>query len=95
VQWPEPRAIELVSLPDRRHYLRVTAEPHPGFVRRVDSLVRRAGLVVQNRAARGEPLVTHHAFVISPSDDAKIAALVDQLQSLGRVEQTLWLGVAE
>jgi homoserine dehydrogenase len=95
VQWPEPRTAALASLPDRRHYIRVTAESHPGFVRRVDSLVRRAGLTVQNRAARGEPLVTHHAFLISPSDDAKIAALVEQLRSLGRVEQTLWLGVAE
>ena len=33
----------------------------------IDSLVRRAGLIVQNRAARGEPLVTHHGFLISPS----------------------------
>ncbi|MGE5186776.1 MAG: homoserine dehydrogenase, partial [Acidobacteriota bacterium] len=95
VQWPEPRTIELVPLPPRRHYVRVTAEAHPGLVRRVDSLVRRAGLTVQNRAARGEPLVTHHAFVISPSDDATIAALVEQLRELGRVEHTLWLGVAE
>jgi hypothetical protein len=64
-------------------------------VRRIDSLVRRAGLTVQNRAARGEPLVTHHGFLISPSDDATVAALVEQLRELGRVEQTLWLGVAE
>ena len=79
----------------RRHYLRVSAEPHPGLVRRIDCLVRRAGLTVQNRAARGEPLVTHHAFLISPSDDATLAALVEQLRELGRVEQTLWHGVAE
>jgi homoserine dehydrogenase len=95
VQWPEPRSVTLVPAPVRRHYLRVSAEPHPGLVRRVDSLVRRAGLTVQNRAARGEPLVTHHAFLISPSDDATIAALVEQLRELGRVEQTLWYGVAE
>jgi len=95
VQWPEPRAGEFVPAPPRRHYLRVSAEPHPGLVRRIDSLVRRAGLTVQNRAARGEPLVTHHGFLISPSDDATVAALVEQLRELGRVEQTLWLGVAE
>ena len=95
VQWPEPRSVELVPAPPRRHYLRVSAEPHPGLVRRVDSLVRRAGLTVQNRAARGEPQVTHHGFLISPSDDATIAALVEQLRELGRVEQTLWLGVVE
>jgi hypothetical protein len=39
--------------------------------------------------------VTHHAFVISPSSDSVIESLVDQIRALGRVEQTLWLGVAE
>jgi hypothetical protein len=33
--------------------------------------------------------------VISPSDDAQIRELADQIRELGRVEQTLWLGVAE
>jgi hypothetical protein len=79
----------------RRHYLRVTAEAHPGLSRRVDSLVRRAGLTVQNRANRGEPLVTHHGFVISASSDSQIQDVVDQIRELGRVEQTLWLGVVE
>ena len=93
VQWPAPRRIAPTPLPPRRHYLRVTADPHPGLARRIDSLVRRAGLAVQNRAQRGEPLVTHHGFVVSPSDDATIAEVVAQLRELGRVEQTLWLGV--
>jgi hypothetical protein len=84
-----------VPSPPRRHYLRVTAEAHPGLARRIDSLVRRAGLTVQNRATRSEPLVTHHGFVISASDDALIADVVDQIRELGRVEQTLWLGVVE
>ena len=95
VQWPTPRDVPLVPPPPRRHYLRLTAESHPGLARRVDSIVRRAGLAVQNRAARGEPLVTHHGFLLSPSDDATVAGLVDQLRELGRVEETLWLGVAE
>ena len=95
VQWPVPHLGSPVPSPPRRHYLRVTAEAHPGLSRRVDSLVRRAGLTVQNRAARGEPLVTHHGFVISASDDALIADVVDQIRELGRVEQTLWLGVVE
>ena len=81
--------------PPRRHYVRVTAEPHPGLVRRVESIVRHAGLTVQNRAARGEPLVTHHGFLIAPSDDAALAAVVEQLAHLGRVETTLVLGVIE
>jgi homoserine dehydrogenase len=95
VQWPEPRAGEFAAAPPRRHYVRVTAEPHPGLARRIDSLVRRAGLTVQNRAARNEPLVTHHGFLISPSDDETIRQLIAQLRELGRVEQTVWFGVAE
>jgi len=93
VQWPAPRRVAPSPLPPRRHYLRVTAEAHPGLARRVDSLVRRAGLSVQNRAHRNEPLVTHHAFIVSPSSDATIQEVVDQIGELGRVEQTLWLGV--
>jgi len=95
VQWPAPRRDSRAASPPRRHYLRVTAEAHPGLARRVDSLVRRAGLTVQNRATRGEPLVTHHGFLISESDDAMVSDVVDQIRELGRVEQTLWLGVAE
>ena len=95
VQWPAPRQIEAAPQPARRHYLRVTAEPHAGLPRRIDSLVRRAGLTVQNRARRGEPLVTHHGFVLSESDGAVVAELVEQLRELGRVEQTLALGVIQ
>ncbi|HEU4734467.1 MAG TPA: homoserine dehydrogenase, partial [Kofleriaceae bacterium] len=95
VQWPVPRRGSPAPSPARRHYLRVSAEAHPGLPRRVDSLVRRAGLFVQNRATRSEPVVTHYGFVISESDDAKLQEVVAQLRELGRVEQTLWLGVAE
>lgn len=94
-QWPVPREVDLVPAPPRRHYLRVSAETHPGLPRRVDSIVRRAGLSVQNRAARGEAHVTHYGFLLSPSDDRTVATVFDQLRTLGRVEQTLWLGVAE
>jgi homoserine dehydrogenase len=95
VQWPAPRATPLAALPARRHYVRVTAEAHAGLPRRIDSIVRRAGLVVQNRAARSEPAATHYGFLISASSDAQIAALAAQLRDLGRVEHALWLGVAE
>ncbi|TMQ16738.1 MAG: homoserine dehydrogenase [Deltaproteobacteria bacterium] len=95
VQWPVPRQGRPVALPPRRHYLRITGEAHPGLARRVDSLVRRAGLTLQNRATRGEPELTHYAFVVSASDDAQIRELAGQIRDLGRVEQTLWLGVAE
>ena len=42
-----------------------------------------------------EPLVVHQGFIVSPTDDAQLAAAVEQLRDLGRVEQTLWLGIAE
>lgn len=95
VQWPEPRSIASIPAPPRRHYVRITGEPHPGLSRRVDSLVRRAGLTVQNHATRNEPTTTHHGFVISPSSDVVIGELVEQIRGLGRVDDTLWLGVAE
>jgi len=95
VQWPEPRRSVPVAPPPRRHYVRVTAEPHPGLQRKIDSLLRRGGIVVQNHASRGEPLVVHHGFIVSATDDAQLAAAVEQLRDLGRVEQTLWLGIVE
>jgi hypothetical protein len=95
VQWPEPRKLAPSPLPHRRHYLRVTGEPHPGLQRRIESLVRRAGLSVLAHASRGEGDAIHHAVLISPSDDAPMAGLLEQLAQLGRVDQTLWLGVVE
>jgi homoserine dehydrogenase len=95
VQWPEPRQTRPLPPPPRRHYLRVTAEPHAGLARRIDSLVRRAGMSVQNRAQRGEPLVVHHGFIVSATDDTSVAELAQQLGGLGRVEQTVWFGVSE
>ncbi len=95
VQWPAPHDVTLVPPPPRRHYLRVSAETHPGLARRVDSIVRRAGLAVVNRATRGEAHVTHYGFLLSRSADAPVIGVVDQLRALGRVEQVLWLGAAE
>jgi homoserine dehydrogenase len=95
VQWPTPRDVELVPSPPRRHYLRVSAETHPGVARRVDSMVRRAGLAVVNRATRGEGQITHYGFLLSRSDDDTVAEVVEELRKLGRVEQTLWLGAVE
>jgi homoserine dehydrogenase len=95
VQWPAPRRIAPSEPAPRRHYLRVSAEAHPGLARRVDSLVRRAGFTVQNRATRGEALVTHHGFIIDTSTDAALGDVVAQIGELGRVAQTLWLGVSD
>jgi homoserine dehydrogenase len=95
VQWPEPRELSPAPRPPRRHYLRVTAEAHPGLGRRVDSLVRRAGLTVQNTATRNEPDITHHGFLISASTDTVLTDVVEQIRGLGRVGALLWLGLAE
>jgi homoserine dehydrogenase len=95
VQWPEPRRGAASSLAARRHYVRVSAEPHAGLARRVESLVRRAGLSVQARATRSEARLHHLAFVVSPSTDARMTELVDQIARLGRVERRSWLGIAE
>jgi len=101
VGWPVPQAIPVAAVggptppPPRRHYLRVTAEPHAGLSRRVDSLVRRDGLAVQNRAARGEGERLHLGFMVSPCDPARIARVAAQVARLGRVQDLLVLGVAD
>jgi hypothetical protein len=122
VQWPEPRRGAASELAARRHYVRVSAEPHAGLARRVESLVRRAGLSVQARATRSEARAAsdrrlaasarpadphgegppelgtrlhHFAFVVSPSTDARMTELVDQIARLGRVERRSWLGIVE
>ncbi len=100
-RWPVPQPIPQARLggvdapAPRRHYLRITAEPHAGLARRVDSLIRRTGLAVQNRAHRGEPEREHLAFLVSPSSDAQIAEIEASVERLGRVQQILRLGVAE
>lgn len=101
VRWPVPQVLPLaraggaVEPPLRRHYLRITAEPHPGLERRVESLVRRLGLNVQNRVNRGDGDRVHHAFMISPSTDTQVAEVASAIGRLARVEQRLCLGVAE
>jgi homoserine dehydrogenase len=100
VRWPVPqplsvaRAGAIEPLP-RRHYLRVTGEPHPGLERRVESLVRRQGLTVQNRASRGTDDRVDLGFMISASPEAQIAEVQATVAGLARVQQCLGLGVLE
>ena len=60
VRWPVPHALPVardgsaVAPAPRRHYLRISGQPHPGLERKLDGLVRRHGLTVQNRATRLE-----------------------------------------
>ena len=79
----------------RRHYLRITGQPHPGLERKFEGLVRRHGLAVQNRATRGEADRVHIAFMISPSSDTQIAEVTSAVERLARVEQRLCLGVLD
>jgi homoserine dehydrogenase len=95
VRWPVPQPQALGWSGTRRHYLRITAEPHAGLARRVDSLIRRIGLTVQNRAARGAHERQHLAFLISPADGARMEEVASTVARLGRVESMLVLGVAE
>lgn len=101
VRWPVPQAIPLaqagaaVEPMPRRHYLRVTGAPHPGLERRVESLVRRLGLIVQNRASRGDGERTHTAFMVSPSTAGQIADVGAAIGRLARVDQLIALGVLD
>ena len=98
-RWPVPQALAVaqaggaVPPADRRHYLRVTGEPHPGLERRIESLVRRAGLTVQNRASRSEGARVHHAFTLSPSQAQPVDEVRRAVSGLARVSHVLSLGV--
>lgn len=105
VRWPAPHALPLAHAnagslpPPRRHYLRVIGQPHPGLERRMESLVRRLGLTVQNRASRGsgggDDARVFLGFMISPSSEQQIAEVREAVARLARVEQCLCLGVLE
>ena len=99
--WPVPQSLAVAAAggavrpADRRHYLRVTGEPHPGLERRIESLVRRAGLAVQNRATRSEGPRVHHGFTLSPSQAQPVDAVRRAVSGLARVSHVLTLGVFE
>jgi homoserine dehydrogenase len=94
-RWPVPVPIPLAgeAAPIRRHYLRVTAQAHPGLARRVESHLRRAELSAQSRAERSEGEHIHLGFLTAPSSDAAFAATIEPIRRLGRIEQLLVLGV--
>jgi homoserine dehydrogenase len=100
-RWPVPQALTLVrpgsdvEPPPRRHYLRTSGEGHPGLERRIETLVRRAGLTVQNRASRTERDLVHLAFIVSVGSAAQIADVESAVARLARVQQCLCLGVLE
>ena len=100
-RWPVPHAMPIaregspVAPAPRRHYLRITGQPHPGLERKFEGLVRRLGLVVQNRATRNDGDVVHIAFMVSPSSDTQIAEVTSAVDRLARVDQRLCLGVLD
>ncbi len=99
--WPVPHALAVardgsaLAPAPRRHYLRITGQPHPGLERKLEGLVRRLGLSVQNRATRGDTDRVDIAFMISPSTDSQIAEVTAAVGRLARVEQHLCLGVLD
>ena len=101
VRWPVPRALAVaregtaVAPVPRRHYIRITGQPHPGLERKFEGLVRRHGLVVQNRATRAEGDCVHIGFMISPSGDSQIAEVSAAVERLARVDRRLTLGVLD
>ncbi len=99
-RWPVPAAPVLAGeggrpAVSRRHYLRITGEPHAGLDRRIDSLVRRAGLAVQNRATRGQGDVVHLGYMVSASTPAQVDDVRQAVARLARVQSVLVLGVHE
>lgn len=98
VRWPVPAAPVLAgddghAPVSRRHYLRVSAEPHAGLDRRIDSLVRQAGLSVQNRATRTDGDLVSLGYVVSESTAAAVDAVRASVARLARVREALVLGV--
>jgi hypothetical protein len=73
----------------------VVGQSHPGLERRIESLVRRYGLSVQNRASRNDDERVYLGFMIAASSDERITEVRDAVSALGRVERTLVLGVLE
>jgi hypothetical protein len=101
VRWPVPHALpvardgsEIAPAP-RRHYIRISGQPHPGLERKFEGLVRRLGLVVQNRATRATNDRLDIAFMISPSSDSQIAEVTAAVERLARVEHRICLGVLD
>tara|TARA_R110002096_G_scaffold423452_2_gene630634 strand:+ start:41412 stop:43715 length:2304 start_codon:yes stop_codon:yes gene_type:complete len=97
MRWPEPRELAVAGAGSvaRRHYLRISADPHPGIGRRVESLLRRAGLTIQGSAKRDETKCTQLGFLLSESTDAAFEEALVGIRALTRVVTTLGLGVGE
>lgn len=100
VRWPVPQPARVsgadgVPATLRRHYLRVSGEPHPGLDRRIESLVRRAGLSVQNRAVRGKGDHVHLGYIVSPGTADAVRDVRAAVTRLARVHDVLVLGVHE
>lgn len=99
-RWPVPAAPVLAGeggrpAVTRRHYLRVTGEPHAGLDRRIESLVRRAGLAVQNRASRGHGDLVDLGYIVSAAATAAVDEVCQDVRRLARVKAVVALGVHE
>jgi hypothetical protein len=96
VRWPVQRCRSSVALRRSQRRAGTTARhgrPHPGS--NAASASFAAGLMVQNRATRGEDLHVHLGFMISPSSEDRIAEVREAVARLVRVDECLCLGVIE
>jgi len=92
VGWPRPRPIQVVAAPASRWLLRVTHERHPDLPARLESQVRKAGLVVQSRASvLGED---RHLGLLT-SETESVRGLVERLEGLSRVRSVVALPVLQ
>jgi homoserine dehydrogenase len=96
-RWPVPLSLPVAgdAAPARRHYLRISAEAHPGLMRRVESHLRRAGLTVQNKGERIEGDRAQLGFLTSACSDSRLDEAVATIRKLVRVQELLVLGVSE
>jgi homoserine dehydrogenase len=97
MRWPEPRRLPIAdpSTLSRRHYLRVSCEPHAGVERRIESQLRRTQLTVQSRGVCSDDDLTHYGFLVSSSNDQDFEEAQKAVATLGRVVHCLGLGIYE
>ncbi len=95
--WSPPAQAQLQDSAQiaRRRFLRVSAERHPALGERIEAQLRRAGLVVHNRATFGNSARRQLGFLTSPVSERGLTEVLERINAMGRVDDTLSLPVLE
>ncbi len=95
MRWPEPLNMPIAdpTLLTRRHYLRVSAEANSDLESQIESILRRAGLTIENRGHHQGEDLHHCAFLVSESSAEEFSQLRASVAALGPVSLCLGLGV--